>query len=583
MGTIQELADQLVNRRAALDPVRATLDGVQGREGEVTDWSPAGHGARADAARDALRELDRVAAERQRDRLAVEVIGDRLRGEVAAFEEGGWRADVRVTGGPAQQLRQALDEMPTGTNEQWKVLGQRIAAVPRSLDGYIESLRAGMAAGQVAPRRQVLACIRQVRTWAGLEPGSVKHFSALVEGYDVRPSADRKTEEALRRAAGAADIAYGRLGVFLAEEYLPAAPDEDAVGRDRYVAAASHHLGDQIDVDAVYAWAWEELARWEHEVDALCEEIAPGLGRAAVVERLDGDHERWIQGERALCDWISAVLERAMRQLDGRYFDIPAALREVRVRIAPPGSAAHRYYTAPSEGFERPGTYWYPTSDRSRFPMWAEISTAYHEGVPGHHLQLGLARYLRSDLTRFQRLLTTSGLCEGWALYAERLMAEIGLLDRPEYRLDLLFSQLFRTARVIVDIGMHLRLRIPEGQPFHPGEVWTPELAQAFVERNSNERAGFAASEIVRYLGTPGHAICFKLGEQEWMAARRRAEQAAGAAFDLKAFHMSALALGPMGLARFRGAVAEMVERRAEEPDARDERSPAGSPRDSSS
>jgi uncharacterized protein (DUF885 family) len=572
METIRAMSDRLVSSRAAADPVMATLDGVSGQDGRLTDYSPDGHAARADIARAALRDLDGIGTDDRRDRIAKDVIRERLTDELAGYAERSWMRDLTVTGSSLQHVRHAFDQMPRDTGDQWRLIAQRMAAVPNAMDTYTETLREGMRAGVLVPRRQVLGCIAQARTWAGLEPGSRKYFSSLADGYVTRPGADRKTDESLRRAAATADIAFGRFAVFLADEYLPSAPEHDAVGRDRYVESAKVHLGDEFDAESVYAWAWEELRHWEAEVEALCKEIAPGSSRDEVVELLDGDHERWIQGERALCDWISALLERAMRQLDGGYFDIPTPLKKLRVRVSPPGGAAHRYYVAPSEDLERPGTYWYPVNGRSRFPMWAEISTAYHEGVPGHHLQLGLAKYLRGELTRFQRNLTLSGLCEGWALYAERLMAEIGILDRPEYRLDLLFSQLFRTARVIIDIGMHLELMIPEGQPFHPGERWTPALGREFLRRNCNEPDSFVTSEIDRYLGAPGHAICFKLGEQEWLAARARRQQVLGGSFDLKGFHMDALSLGAMGLARFRSE----IDRLPVEEDAMDETAPQG-------
>ncbi len=134
------------------------------------------------------------------------------------------------------------------------------------------------------------------------------------------------------------------------------------------------------------------------------------------------------------------------------------------------------YYTGPSEDFSRPGRTWYPSTGQERFPMWAEVTTAYHEGVPGHHLQVAQVVLQREHLCRVQRMGFISGHGEGWALYAERLMDELGYLDRPEYRLGMLAAQALRAVRVIIDIGMHLELEIPEVQPpteapFHPGRA----------------------------------------------------------------------------------------------------------------
>jgi uncharacterized protein (DUF885 family) len=255
-----------------------------------------------------------------------------------------------------------------------------------------------------------------------------------------------------------------------------------------------------------------------------------------------------IEGEENLRAWLQQLMDSTIDLLDGAHFDIPAPVKRVEAMIAPPGGAAAMYYTGPSEDFSRPGRTWYPTLGKTRFPLWGEVSIAYHEGVPGHHLQIGQVRYLRERLTRYQRASGVSGHAEGWALYAERLMDELGYLDRPEYRLGFLRAQAMRAVRVIVDIGMHLQLATPADQPFHPGEPWTPELGQEFVDERSRFPLDFMASEIVRYLGWPAQAISYKVGERIWLQGRAEVQARLGVAFDLKAFHAYALDLGPMGL-----------------------------------
>ena len=158
-----------------------------------------------------------------------------------------------------------------------------------------------------------------------------------------------------------------------------------------------------------------------------------------------------------------------------------------------------------------------------------------------------------------------SGHCEGWALYAERLCDELGWFDVPDHRLGFLCAQQLRAVRVIVDIGMHLELRIPDGttlsdgSDFHGGEVWTPDLALAFLLSESGQSEAFLRSEIDRYLGWPAQAISYKIGEREWLAARDDARQRLGAEFDLKAFHTTALSLGPMGLAQLRTELSRSI------------------------
>lgn len=279
--------------------------------------------------------------------------------------------------------------------------------------------------------------------------------------------------------------------------------------------------------------------------------ILPGEPLAAVVQLLETDPRRSIEGVDAFRDWLQQLMDRTIAELDRKHFDIAEPVRRVEAMIAPPGGAAAMYYTRPSEDFKRPGRTWYPTLGKTRFPLWGEVSTAYHEGVPGHHLQLAQLTYLADELTRFQRVAAfVPGYSEGWALYAERLMGELGYLQNPDYELGMLRAQAFRAMRVIVDIGVHLGLTIPSNEAYHAGETWSPELMLPFAIEHGREPEDFLRSEMDRYLGWPGQAICYKVGERVWLAVRERARQRAGVDFDLKAFHTRALNLGPMGLAQ---------------------------------
>jgi uncharacterized protein (DUF885 family) len=182
------------------------------------------------------------------------------------------------------------------------------------------------------------------------------------------------------------------------------------------------------------------------------------------------------------------------------------------------------------------------------FPRWSEPTTAYHEGVPGHHLQVAIATINSEKLSRFQRNTFVSGHGEGWALYAERLMEEFGFLENPEYRLGYLYAQAFRAARIVIDTGIHCGFAIPQSSSWHPGEQWTPELMFEFLSAHSSSDDEFNRSEINRYLGWPGQAISYKLGERVWLDLRDDAKKKYGSAFDLRKWHAHALDLGNLGL-----------------------------------
>jgi uncharacterized protein (DUF885 family) len=448
-----------------------------------------------------------------------------------------------------QHVRESFDLMATDTEEDWTAVADRLAAVPAAVAGIRASLEEGVRAGTVAARRQALACAAQARAWAGGVNGTPPYFVALVDRYDAGGGdvlLARRLVEAAQEACGAFDGMAG----WLAGEYATAAAAEDGVGPERYALASRGWNGTDLDLAETYQWGWSELHRIEDEMVRVAACILPGAPLAEVKHLLDTDPDRAIEGEDRLLAWLQGLMDEALTDLDGVHFEIPGPLRRLEARLAPPGGAAAQYYTPPSEDFSRPGRTWYPTQGRSRFPLWGEVSTAYHEGVPGHHLQMAMTQYLKDRLNRFQRTMAfTAGHGEGWALYGERLMGELGYLENPDYELGMLSGQAMRAVRVIVDIGLHLGLRIPEDERFCPGQPWTPDLAAALLLERASQPPAFVASEVDRYLGLPGQAISYKVGERVWLAGRDAARRRAGADFDLKAFHANALDLGPMGLA----------------------------------
>jgi uncharacterized protein (DUF885 family) len=440
--------------------------------------------------------------------------------------------------------------MPRETEQEWETVTARVALVPQAIAGFVTSLQEGMRAGLFAAPRQAAACARQADAFAGLgTEGAAPFFRGLADELAASALDVGALSEKLETDADRATAAYAALGRFLVDEYLPATAAPDAVGSDRYQRFARTFTGTVLDLEETYAWGWEELYRIEHAMGVVAERILPGAPVAQVIEHLEHDPTRVVEGEDALRGWLQDLIDRTFDELDGTHFDIPATIRRCEAMISPPGGAAAMYYTGPSEDFSRPGRTWYPTQGRTTFPLWGEVSTCYHEAVPGHHLQVATTRYLRDRLDRFQRTIGwNSGYGEGWALYAERLMGELGYLEDPAFELGMLRAQAMRAMRVVVDIGLHLELAIPSTERYHPGETWTPELALPFVLERSYYPETFMQSEVDRYLGWPGQAISYKVGERVWLRARAAAKARAGASWDLKSFHTAALELGPLGL-----------------------------------
>ncbi|MBK1786147.1 DUF885 domain-containing protein [Prauserella cavernicola] len=553
---VHEICDKFVDDYAAADPVAATTFGVASYDDQLTDYSPEGHAARGALAKRALREVEAAEPADDGERVAKAVFLERTGLEVEIHEAGLDVASLNVIASPIQDVRQVFDLMPSESAEHWENIAARMAKVPAALDGVRSSLLTAVEAGNAPALRQIGKVAEQAEVWAGLS-GDAGFFVTMAEGAPELPETLRAE---LGRAANTAQEAYAELAGFLRAELAPQAPTKDAVGQDVYRLWSRYFVGAELDLHEAYAWGWEEFARVEREAREVAERITPGGSLADAARALDEDPAYRVRGQRAFEEWMQALSDDALNSLRGKHFDIPDALMALDCRIAPPGGGVGAYYSGPNEDFSRPGTMWWSVpQDREEFSTWREVSTIYHEGVPGHHLQIATSVYQSATLNRYQRLLAlTSGLAEGWALYAERLMQDLGYLTDDGNLLGMLDAHLFRAARVVVDIGMHLELEIPSGTGFHEGERWTPELGLEFMLTRTITDADHVRDEIDRYLGWPGQAPSYKLGEKLWLEAREDVRARQGSAFDLRDFHMRALSMGGMGLDTLREQLARL-------------------------
>ncbi|MFJ7422202.1 DUF885 domain-containing protein [Streptomyces uncialis] len=544
----REVADTYVDELIALDPVTGTYLGVRASSSALPDYSPAGQEGLAELARRTLAGLEtaeaRPGADADIERRCARLLRERLTAELAVHDAHEGLRAVGNMHSPAHSVREVFTLTPADTDEDWAAIAARLRAVPGALAGYRESLGLGLERELYAGPRPTATFVEQLTEWTGPDADGLTWFEQF-----VAPGPEALRAE-LTAAARTATQAFAELRDWMAEVYAPTVEGApDPVGRERYARWSRYFNGTDLDLDEAYAYGWAEYHRLLAEMRTEAEKVLPGAATPWVALAHLDVHGRHIEGVEEVRVWLQELMDKAIEALDGTHFDLADRVRVVESRIAPPGSAAAPYYTSPSEDFSRPGRTWLPTMGLDRFPVYDLVSTWYHEGVPGHHLQLAQWAHVREDLSRYQAGIGgVSANCEGWALYAERLMDELGFLADPEERLGYLDAQMMRAARVIVDIGMHLELEIPADSPFHPGERWTPELAQEFFGAHSSRPADFVESELTRYLSIPGQAIGYKLGERAWLLGRERAQRRHGDAFDAKAWHMAALSQGSLGL-----------------------------------
>ena len=543
MGPIDDLANRYVDEWAELSPIGATYFGIAGHDGATDDFSPAGFEAQAELTRRTLNDLDVIDPEHESEQVAKEAMQERLGLELARHDAGFTASEISVISSGLHALRGVFDVMPTEGEEAVANIAARLNDLPRALEQYKTTLRVEAEAGRVSARAQMLAVAEQCDAWT--DPDRDDFYRGLAG----RLTANGALAAELTRGADAATAATADFAEFLRGELAPRGRDKEAAGLERYELASQYFLGAKVDLQETYLWGFAELDRLEREMAVVSAAIAgPGASIDQAVAALDADPARNIPGKEAFRAWMQALADKAIAELNGTHFDIEPPARRIECCLTPTSDGGI-YYTAPSEDFSRPGRTWYPTLGKTRFPLWREVSICYHEGVPGHHLHLTQRMRCADTLSTFQMTLgSVSAETEGWALYSERLMDELGFFTDPGRRLGFLDDQMLRTIRVIIDIGMHLELVIPADSPFHPGERWTPELATAFFAAYNGSPASMRESEIVRYLGWPGQAIGYKLGERAWRAGREQARARQGAGFDLKAWHMKALSQGAFGL-----------------------------------
>ena len=549
---VDQIANEYFEKVLDLNPVHATELGRKGVETLYPDYSPAGEKAFARLEKKTLKKVDNVLPIDDVDLVTLDALQERLslyrKQHKAGF--GGWQLN-NIASVP-QEVRSVFDLMKRNTQQDWEHIIGRMHRVTEALEGYIQTLEAAREEGKVAPRRQVDIVIEQ--TAAYYAPSGF--FDELAA--EVAEAVPALKDEAAA-GAEAAKEGYRRLNSYLVETLQPIAPSRDAVGRKAYSLHSRSFLGTTIDLDETYAWGVKELESIIARQREVAEEIEPGASIERAKQLLDEDPARQLHGTDELKAWMQKLADAAVENLADTHFEIGGPMRRIECCIAPTNEGGI-YYTGPSPDFSRPGRMWWSVPEgEDTFTTWRETSTVYHEGVPGHHLQIAIATALQGTMNSWRtNMLWVSGHGEGWALYAERLMEELGYLKDPGDRMGMLNAQRMRAARVVFDIGVHCEMPIPaewaEQLGVEPGTIWTSELGYEFLKLNLDESEGHLRFEFLRYLGWPGQAPSYKIGERLWLELR---DQAVRRGDDMRAFHTRALLLGSVGLDTLRRALTD--------------------------
>jgi uncharacterized protein (DUF885 family) len=558
---LARLADDYWQGHLTADPIEATLLGVPGLDDRMPDESPQARAAERARLQQLRARLDAEAPEALvTDRVTRALLAEQIDGDLAIIdchmEE--WAVDPRD--GPQVAYLDLAGLQSVRTPAEGRAIVARWHAMPRTLDQRVANLSRGLAGGRVSARSEVERVARQLdellakpdAEWPLAEPPN-----RVVPGTWPATALKEFRLDLLREIADGIRPAFGRYRAIIRDHILPRARGDVTVGIGNvpggaacYQALARVHTSLVIDPSAVHQLGLDELGRIRGEMQAL--------GPAAIGTSDFAEIQRRLRGEPrepamffATRDEIEATARgalaraiAAMPRFLNRIPRTPCAVK--RIESHEEKDAPIAYYRQPAIDGSRPGTYYVNTHDPGSRPRFESESLAFHEAVPGHHVQIALAQEM-TGVPEFRKHLGVTAFVEGWGLYAERLADELGLYSSSLTRMGRLNLEAWRAARLVVDTGIH-------------AFGWSRSQAVRFLTDNTAIAANNIENEVDRYIGWPGQALAYKLGEIEILKLRGEARRRMGSTFDLGRFHDVVLGSGAVSLGVLRGEVTRWVD-----------------------
>ena len=463
-----------------------------------------------------------------------------LRDNRSEFEDGLHLIALDMRSGP-QHWHSMIDYLPMETEQDYRDWLMRLKALPEQLTQYQALLDEGLQKERTQAQIVMSRVPAQIQSLIGVDASDspfFKAFSALPDHFDAsqQETLQREAREVIEREL---NPAFTQLLAFLEERYLPAAraPGIGSLpgGKQVYTRLAQHFTTTDMTPDEIHDIGLREVARIRGEMEAVIEEVGFEGDIAAFNAFLRTDPQFYYDSPEALLEGYQAVSKRldpGLVKLFGKLPRAPYGVRPIPDEEAPDTTTA--YYMRPAIDGSRPGWYYvnlYQPEVRPKFEM--EVLSV-HESVPGHHLQIALAQEL-TGLPEFRRNGGFTAFIEGWGLYSERLGYDMGLYTDPYSRYGQLVYDMWRAVRLVVDTGMHYF-------------GWDRQRAIDYFLANAAKSEADIVNEIDRYIGWPGQALAYKIGQLKMLQLRAEAEEALGEQFDIRDFHDEMLGAGALPL-----------------------------------
>ncbi|NJD27612.1 MAG: DUF885 domain-containing protein [Chloroflexi bacterium] len=549
------LADRFWNAYLEAAPIFATIIGDRRFDDRLPDHTREAHAQQAaafEAMAEAARSIDPQALS-PAEQITRQMLVDEAAGQAAAIRTGIDRWTVDPLGGPTVSLLDLVDWHTVERPEQGAALLARWRAVGTYLDQVIDALRRAAAEGRVACATPVERVVDVLRTLEEQRPEAWRMAAPAQAPLDGWPAAEAERFRAaiLDAVRDVAIPAFRRYLDALEREIHPRArpPERPGLvhvpgGADAYRTLIRAHTTLDLEPEAIHRTGLDEIARIDAEFVELGGRVLGTRDLASTLARLRDDPALRFSTSDEVFATAKASLARATAAIPDWFGRLPGAACVV-IPI-PDHSAPHQtiaYYYWPAMDSSRPGRYYINLHAPETRPRYEAEALAFHESIPGHHLQIAIAQELEG-LPAFQRNLGSTAFAEGWGLYTERLADEMGLYSGNMDRFGILSFDAWRAGRLVVDTGMHAL-------------GWTRQQAIEFLAAHTALGLNNIANEVDRYIVWPGQALAYKTGQLEILRLRDEAKRRLGARFDIKAFHDTVLGSGAVSLP----ALADIVER----------------------
>jgi uncharacterized protein (DUF885 family) len=549
-GRLAELAKEYWEERVSNDPLLATSLGDRRFDAALPDITPQGRARWREQYEDIARRCEALHEGElsSKDRLTrTALLVDA--GSTSAYyscELEEWVVD------PLQGLQVELMNLesfqPVRTIAEGEAMVKRWGAIGVYVDRHIANLRAGASKRKVAVRAAVEKVIEELddllkkpdADWPLLRPAAVEHG-------DWKESEAKNFRDGLKSAVReSARPAFARYLEFLRKEILPKARPQEKPGimhipggAEAYTRLIRVHTSLEISPKELHETGLSEVARINRDTEVLGAKVFGVRDRKEILRKLRTDPSLYFASRDEVAAKAEAALAKANAAISKWFGRLPRAPCEVvRMEEHEEKHSTIAYYRQPAADGSRPGRYYINTSAPETRPRYEAEALAYHESVPGHHLQIAIAQELKG-IPEFRKNSGVTAFIEGWGLYSERLADEMGLYSSDLDRIGILSFDSWRACRLVVDTGMHAM-------------GWTRDQAIRFMLENSALAENNIINEVDRYITWPGQALAYKTGQLEMMKLRRDAEERLGKKFDVRRFHDVLLGDGAVPLPALR-------------------------------